>query len=237
MKKKNPAVLLTGASSGIGAEIVKAFTANGINVVGISRKIGKLNSLRKSLPQNSSDFFPFKCDVGNLTELKSVIKEIKKSHDITALINNAGITAFKPAVKHSEKEIENIISVNLLGAIHLSKMILPGMLKNNKGIVINILSVAAKDIFANSSVYSASKAGLLAFMNVLRKEVKDTNIKIINILPGATATPIWPEKALKNFGEQMMTSKDVGKFIYQIYNLDSTVVPEEIIIRPVHGDL
>jgi len=71
----------------------------------------------------------------------------------------------------------------------------------------------------------------------LREELKDTDIRVINLLPGATATPIWPEKALNNFSEKMMTAEDVADFIYKIFNLNSTVVPEEIIIRPVHGDL
>ncbi len=237
MKKKNTAVLLTGASSGIGAEIVKVFTGNNVNVIGVSRKYGKLKSILKSPDERKNRFYPYKLDVGNLVELKKVFAGIKRKHRISTLINNAGITAFKSAINHTDKEVENIIRVNLLGAIYSTKAVLPEMLKNNEGTIINILSVAAKNVFANSSVYSASKAGLLAFMNVLREEIKHSNIRIINILPGATATPIWPGEALDRFGDKMMTAEDVAKFIFEIYNLRSSVVPEEIIIRPVHGDL
>ena len=237
MKRKLEAVLVTGASSGIGKEIVRVLIRDKIHVVACSRRLTKLKSVVPNSDENSGYFHPYKINIANSKELKKTFSEISKKFVIYGLVNNAGITAFKTAVEHTEKEIEEIIKVNLLGAIHLTKFVLPGMIRRNNGIILNILSVAAKDIFANSSVYSASKAGLLAYMNVLREELKGSKIKIVNILPGATATPIWPEKALSNFADKMMTAKDVANFAYMIFNLNSTVIPEEITIRPIHGDL
>ncbi len=237
MKNKPRSVIVTGASSGIGKEIARVFVRNKIHVVACSRKWTKLKSVISHRDENYMYYHPYKIDVGNLTGTKKAFSEISKKFTVYGLVNNAGITAFKTAVDHTEKEIENILKVNLFGAIHLTKFTLPGMLKRNEGIILNILSVAAKNVFTNSSVYSASKAGLLAYMNVVREEVKESNIKIINIFPGATATPIWPDKALNNFAGRMMTAEDVAEFVFTVFNMNSTVVPEEIVIRPVHGDL
>ena len=125
----------------------------------------------------------------------------------------------------------------MVGAISVVQNLIPHFKKRGGGIIINILSVAAKTIFQNSSIYSASKAGLLAYANVLREEVRKYNIKVINILPGATKTPIWSNEMLSSNANKMMKPEDIAKFIYQIYTIDSNLVPEEITLRPISGDL
>ena len=111
------------------------------------------------------------------------------------------------------------------------------MIKKKKGTIINILSVASKKIFTQSSVYSASKAGLEMYMNILREEVRKYNIRIINIFPGATKTAIWPDEMLEQFGKRMMLPEDIAALIFSLYNSNNSVVPEEIVLRPIKGDL
>jgi short-subunit dehydrogenase len=78
---------------------------------------------------------------------------------------------------------------------------------------------------------------LLAYTNVLREEVRKYNIKVINILPGATKTPIWSSEMLNKYANKMMSPEDLALFIYSVYDLDSSLVTEEITIRPICGDL
>jgi short-subunit dehydrogenase len=111
------------------------------------------------------------------------------------------------------------------------------MIENKSGTIINILSVAAKKIFTNSSIYAASKAGLELFSKVLREEVRELNIRIINIYPGATSTEIWPENAIDKFSDKMMSPEKLANFIYDIYANTSDLSPEEVVVRPITGDL
>ncbi len=97
-------------------------------------------------------------------------------------------------------------------------------MRNKSGTIINILSVAAKKIFTNSSIYAASKAGLEIFSKVLREEVRENNIRIINIYPGATSTEIWPENAINKFSDKMMTPEKLADFIYDIYSNSSDII-------------
>ena len=235
MKEKKTAVWITGASSGIGKAIALEFIKNKIDVIASSRKV---DSLKKTKDEFNNEYFHyFPMDITLPVDVKSNAKKIFGSYRISCLINNAGITTFSPASEDSYAVVEDIIKTNLLGSISTIQNILPHFKKKGSGIIINILSVAAIKSYENSSAYSASKAGLLAYINVLREELRGENIKIVNILPGATRTPIWPAESLAKHANKMMSPKDIAKFIFEIYKLKSNMVPEEIILRPLEGDI
>lgn len=227
-------IWITGGSSGIGLEISKLFAEKGFNILITSRNIDKLKLLFDNYENN---VFLEPCDLRNFNEIEAVYLKYKESYNFEGIINNAGITSFKPFKHNTIDEIYSIINTNLLGAIFTTKVLLPHFISMNKGKIFNILSVAAKKIFTNSSIYAASKAGLLAFSNVLREEVRKHNISVTNILPGATATPIWSEENLAKFSTRMMNSADVAKLIFDLYYNESSAIPEEITIRPILGDL
>jgi len=111
------------------------------------------------------------------------------------------------------------------------------MIEQGGGTIINIISIAAKKIFTNSSVYSASKAGLLAYANSLREEVRQYNIKIINVVPGATETPIWREEVRNDYSGKMMKAEDIAQLLVWLYLQKGNLVTEEIVVRPIFGDL
>ncbi|NOX65247.1 MAG: SDR family oxidoreductase [Chlorobi bacterium] len=235
MKEKRSAVWITGASSGIGKAIALEFIRNGVDVIASSRKV---DSLKRNKDEFNNELFHYvPLDVTKHDAVKSAAKEIFKSYDICCLINNAGITTFSQASKDSHKVVDGIIKTNLLGAISTIQNVLPHFKKKGRGLIINILSIVVRKTFQNSSAYSASKAGLLAYTNVLREEVRTDNIKVVNILPGATRTPIWPAESLSKYANKMMSPRDIAKFIFEIYKLKSNLVPEEIVLRPLEGDI
>lgn len=235
MTKMEHLIWLTGASSGIGKAILSYFINNNVNILATSRNVEKLtNEFSSYLNKN---LFLEKCDVSKNEQVLSVYNKYKNQFIFDGIINNAGITSFKPFKLNNIEEINSVINTNLLGSIYTVHVLLPELISRNNGLIINILSVAAKKIFTNSSIYAASKAGLLAFSNVLREEVRKNNIRVINVLPGATATPIWSEENLTKYSERMMKPEDVAGLIYSIYKNDSSAVVEELVIRPVLGDL
>lgn len=230
------AIWVTGASSGIGKAITKKFAENNLDVIGSARRVSLIESINQNLT-DTQKVLALKNDVSNFDDIKKTVRKIQSKYKIDCLINNAGISAFKSFTDTSLEEIQNIINVNLLGSIYTTKAVLPDMIKRKSGTIINILSVASKKIFTNSSIYTASKSGLEAFAKVLREEVREYNIRIINIFPGATATEIWTKDSLEKFESKMMDSSKLADLILKIYLSDSCLSPEEIVIRPISGDL
>ncbi|MBK7103935.1 MAG: SDR family NAD(P)-dependent oxidoreductase [Ignavibacteriae bacterium] len=230
------AIWVTGASSGIGRELTKKLSDSNFNIIASARKIEPIKNII-SEKKISAEIIPLQNDISNFADLSEKMDEVKKKYNINCLINNAGITSFKPFVENSIEEIEQIINVNLLGAIYATKLVLPEMIENKSGTIINILSVAAKTVFTKSSIYAASKAGLDYFSKVLREEVREHYIKIINVFPGATATDIWPNHVLNKYSSKMMKPEKLADLISNLLLNDQSLVQEEIVIRPISGDL
>jgi short-subunit dehydrogenase len=237
MPNKLNAIWITGASSGIGKELAKEFARVGANVYASARRTNMLELLKKELEAENLQIKTIPCNVASSANVEQTVKQILSETKIDCLINNAGVTSFKKAEDNSLNEIKEIIDTNLLGAIYAIKSVLPSMIENKNGTIINIISVVAKKIFYNSSAYTASKSGLLSYADCLREEVRKHNIRIINVLPGATSTPIWPEKVLRESKDRMMEASDIARLIVSLYLNDTTVVPEEIVLRPIKGDL
>jgi uncharacterized protein len=237
MSKKLSGIWITGASSGIGKAAAKEFARTGSQVFISSRRARELEKLNEELEKEKLSAHVFPCNVASSANVDQTIKKIIALHPVDCLINNAGITSFKAAEDNSLTEINDIINTNLLGSIYTIRLLLPHFIKQGRGTIINIISSAASKIFTNSSVYTASKMGLLGYSNVLREEVRKHNIRIINILPGATETPMWSSEIRKTSSHRMMTGEEVARLLVWVYLQEGNMVPEEITIKPVEGDL
>ncbi|OGU82388.1 MAG: hypothetical protein A2279_12600 [Stygiobacter sp. RIFOXYA12_FULL_38_9] len=234
MTYKKKIVWITGTSSGIGKSLAEIFSSNGVLVAGTARRKELLSDIQRNLGEL---FIPIQMDITNKAKVTEVYSALSAEYEIDALINNAGITSFRNAIEDSVETMENIIQTNLLGSIYTIKSVLPDMIDRKRGTIINILSVVTQKIFTGSSAYSASKSGLLAFTQVLREELRDKNIRVINISPGPTATEIWNEKVLAKHSERMMSSVAIAKLIYRLYEEKSNLVAEEVVLRPITGEL
>lgn len=234
MTDKKKIVWITGASSGIGKSLAEIFSSNGALVAGTARRKELLSDIQKNLGEL---FIPIQMDITNKAKVTEVYSALSAEYEVDALINNAGITSFRNAIEDSVETMENIIQTNLLGSIYTIKSVLPDMIDKKRGTIINILSVVTQKIFTGSSAYSASKSGLLAFTQVLREELRDKNIRVINVSPGPTATEIWNEKVLAKHSERMMSADAIAKLIYRLYEEKSNLVTEEVVLRPVTGEL
>jgi len=237
MKNQLNGIWITGASSGIGKAAAKEFARTGSTVFVSSRRKNELERLDNELRDENLSVEIFPCNIASSSNVDQTVKKILAAHKIDCLINNAGITSFKLAEENSINEIDDILRTNLLGPIYSIKSVLPSMIKQGGGTIINILSVVTKKIFTRSSAYSASKNGLIGYTNSLREEVRDQNIRIINIIPGATQTPMWSAEMRKKHGDRMMTVEEVAQVIVWLYLQKGNLVTEEIVLRPILGDL
>lgn len=237
MSKPEKAVWITGTGSGIGKALAIEFANNGNTVIATSNRKNIAELIKKENGADAKNIAAFHLNVTDKKAVTEFYNSVSDKYSILCLINNAGTTSFKNAHQDSIEEIENIINTNLLGSIYCIKTVLPDMLKNKSGTIINMLSVVTKKVFTGSSAYSASKSGLLAYTNALREEVRKENIRIINVSPGATQTPMWSNNALEKYSYRMMSPVELAKFIYHVYSIKSNLVAEDIVIRPIQGDI
>lgn len=234
----NKVVWITGASTGIGKETANAFSKAGYIVVVTARRKSRLVNIVSEIKFAGREAAAFVCNVASERSVHSTAKRIvEKYGKIDCLINNAGVTAFKSFLDTKVYDYDYIMDINLRGAFLCMKSVLKGMIKQKRGHIINILSVAANTVYENSSVYSTSKAGLLALSNSVREEVRKYNIKVTNVLPGAVETAMWDAKSRQKYRARMMTPPEIAQIILQVFEQPNKVLIEDIIIRPVKGDI
>lgn len=232
-------IWLTGAGRGIGLATAKKLANTGATIFLSSRNIENDILLQPDL-MNNPNCIVLRCDVADRKDINAAYETIRElSGGIDILINNAGVGYFDDFVSLDDDDVEKMIDINFKGTYYCTKSVLDNMLKQESGIIINILSVAATTLFHGSSIYSATKAAILMMDRVLRNEIRGHGVKLIDILPGATDTDVWDTESRENSGYLMMQPEDVAETIYQMLMLSSNprILPEEITIRPQFGDL
>jgi len=234
---KKDGIWITGASSGIGKAVALEFAKIGCNVFISARRAQELERIKDEAGKTGDNLFPFPCNVASSANVDQTLKKISNEFELNCLINNAGITSFKEASDNSVNEINDIINTNLLGSIYSIRSVLPTFIKKEGGTIFNVLSVVVKKTFTKSSVYAASKMGLLGYSNSVREEVRSHNIRVINIIPGATDTSMWSQEVRKEKNDLMMSPESIARIIVSAYLHKDNLVTEEIVLKPVTGDL
>lgn len=229
---------ITGTSSGIGYALGLEFGVRGDVVVLSGRRESNLLELQSTLRRKGATAFVVPCDVRTEESVREAVRETVAAAGVpNILINNAGVTVFKRFLDTSVQEFDDILNTNLRGAFLVTKEVLPLMIERQHGLIMNVVSYAARTTYTESSVYAASKAGLAAMMEGLRAEVRAERIKIVNVFPGAVLTPIWHPKVQAKHGDKMMTAEDLAKMIYQVSCQPPSMMVEEIVMRPQGGDI
>ncbi len=233
-----PVVWITGASRGIGRATALKFARDGAVVALSARSRADLDSLEKELTVEGVRAVAVPCDVTSASEILSahayIVQEIGP---VDVLVNNAGISVFKSFIDTPLEEFDAILGTNFRGAIIATKAVLPSMTEQKSGYIFNIISITARKLFTYSAAYAASKASLATAMDVLREELRGTGVKVINIIPGATDTAIWPQKIREKYRARMLQPYIIADAILTAYHQPPEASMEEIIIRPPGGDL
>jgi 3-oxoacyl-[acyl-carrier protein] reductase len=233
-----PVVWITGASRGIGKETAKQFASLGCIVCLSSRNTRELNKTAREIELLGGRAHVYPMDITRYNSIPVVHRKIRKEVGaIDIVVNNAGLTSFRSFMETPQSIVHDIIETNLTGPLILLKEILPSMVERKKGWIFNIISMVARKTFEGSSVYTASKAGLLGFGKVLREEMRSHDIRVINIIPGPTETEIWHPKVRRKYAWRMMQAKSVAEAILAAYQMPDDLVVDEMVVRPIHGDL
>ena len=182
-------VLITGASEGIGRACAIEFAQKGADLILIDINYEKLGILKKRIEEYKRDVLIFECDVSDEERVNEVIKE-SLSHfgKIDVLVNNAAVwRCWNSFVDTSVEEWKRFFDINVMGVVYMTKAVLPGMLENGWGRVINIASVAGVYGNANMVHYSATKGAVISMTKALAKEVTDKGVLVNAVSPGSVS--------------------------------------------------
>lgn len=227
---KDKVVFITGASSGIGADLAIRLAKEGAIPILTARSIDKLEEIAAKI---NGKYDIYQLDVTSTEAVYQVIEQvIAKYKRIDILINNAGFGVFDYFIDANLTDYEEMMDVNYLGTVRCTKAVLPYMLKENNGQIINIASVAGKLATAKAAGYSATKFAVIGFSNGLRYELADSNVKVATVNPGPIDTPFFnradPSGTYKkNVDWFMLTTEQVTNEIIKVikYNKKEKTMP------------
>lgn len=234
-------VLITGASSGFGEEMVRVFVRGGHKVIAAARRTDKLTALVAEL---GSSVLPITLDVTKTDTIPAAIAALPNEwKNIDVLINNAGLAlGVTPAQQSSLDDWDTMIATNNRGLVHVTHAVLPGMVERRSGLVINMGSTAATYPYVGANVYGASKAFVDQFTLNLRSDLAGTGVRATTIAPGLCGGTEFSQVRFKGDqtaaakvyeGTQPLTAKDIADTAYWIATLPKHVNINSIEMMPV----
>ena len=230
-------IVITGASKGIGFAIAETFAAQGHSLYLTSKTLKDLdasaNALRAKYPLVT--IRAMAADLSLKAEVDAFSKWCLQNTRPHILVNNAGYFVPGKIQDEAEGQLDQQLKTNLMSAYHLTRALLPSMISNKEGHIFNICSIASLNAYENGGSYSISKFALLGFSKNLRLELKDSGIKVTAVCPGAVYTNSWKGSGVDP--KRIMEANDIATMIYAATQLSPQAVVEDIVMRPLLGDL
>ncbi|GHB52772.1 SDR family oxidoreductase [Persicitalea jodogahamensis] len=234
----NPLAVITGGTKGIGRATAERFLAGGFDVVTCARQMDDLEEFREKAEARfpNVSLLIKQADLSLRNETADFVDYVDSlAQPVAVLVNNTGV--FIPGQLHSEPEgiLERSIETNVYSAYHITRGLLPKMTPEKAGHIFNICSTASLMAYPNGGSYAISKFALYGMTKGFREELKPFGIKVTAVLPGPTLTASWAGTDLPE--SRFMRAEDVAESIWSAYNLSPAAVIEEILMRPVAGDI
>ncbi|NQU34342.1 MAG: SDR family oxidoreductase [Bacteroidetes bacterium] len=239
----NKITLITGATSGIGRSCATIFAKNGHDIIITGRRIDRLEEVSKELKSKYGiNVLPLAFDIRNNNDVKNAISSLPDEwNKIEILINNAGLAVGLNTIHEGEiDDWERMIDTNVKGLLYISRAVLPLFVKNKKGHVINIGSIAGKEVYPFGNVYCATKHAVDAITKAMRTELVKDGVKVTQIAPGAIETEFSivrfkgdKEKADGIYkGFKPLKPEDIADIVYYTTTLPSHVNINDLIVMP-----
>jgi len=234
--------LITGATSGIGKSTAYKFAENGYHLILTGRRKERLDTIKKELTKKYSiEVLSLPFDITNFEEVEKAINQLPaKWKNIDVLINNAGLAAGMETIQEGVLENwEKMIDTNIKGLLYISKKIIPLMIQRNKGHIINIGSIAGKEVYPKGNVYCATKHAVDALTKAMRIDLLPHKIKVTQIAPGAVET----EFSIVRLGDENLAKKvyegyeplhpeDIAEVCFYVTSLPAHVNINDLLIMP-----
>lgn len=233
-----PNAIVTGATHGIGRAIAEQLLSHGFSVAVCARNGEELAALEQEWKTRypAADILCLPADFSDKTQVEAFADSVLQHFTtIDILVNNAGIFYPGNLADEPDGHLETLMAVNLFSAYHLTRKVLPLLKQQKQGHIFNMCSVASLKAYPQGGSYGISKYALLGFSDNLREELKPDNIKVTAICPGATYSRSWGGSGVP--AERMMECVDVANMLWAAYTLSANADVEQIVMRPIKGDL
>ncbi|MCG8410376.1 MAG: SDR family oxidoreductase [Bacteroidales bacterium] len=235
MKETKGLIVITGASSGIGAATAKLFAEKGHSLLLLARRIDKIEALQ--LPNAICK----KVDVTNYADFKAAVAEAEeKFGNVEAIVNNAGVMLLGDIATQNPEEWKRMFDVNILGLLNGMQIVLPKMKDRQGGTIINISSIAGRKTFGNHAAYCGTKFGVHALTENAREEAAANNVRMVTIAPGAVETELLSHttsqeikdgyQAWKEEMGKILNPEDIANAIWFAFNQPQNVNIREIVL-------
>lgn len=243
MARKQKKILITGASSGIGKATAMLLARMGHDVMMVARRIDRLALTAVMTPSITGSFSVASMDLTSPESIqKFVIQHAEWLSSMDVLINNAGLALGREPIQESNlDDIQTMIDTNISGLLRLTRCLLPLMIENQKGHIINLGSVAGREAYAGGTVYCASKAAVHMLSEGLRHDLGGTNIRVSVIAPGRVAETEFSEVRFRGDreladkvyeGYRVMTANDVAETIAWVIDRPEHINVQEVVVMP-----
>jgi len=233
----NKLVVITGATKGIGRAVAERFAFAKFDLAVCARNQQNLNLFKDELEKKYGvNVYIKSTDTVDKLQVSEFTKSILSlNRPIDVLVNNAG--HFTPGATMDEPDgaLESMIEGNVYSAYYTTRGLIENMKRNKSGHIFNMCSIASIKAYPNGGSYAISKFALLGFSKVLREELKELNIRVTAVMPGATKTASWDGVDLPD--TRFIKPEDVAEVIFNAYSISNRSVVEEVIIRPQLGDI
>ncbi|MGB3295676.1 MAG: SDR family oxidoreductase [Phormidesmis sp.] len=233
-------VLITGASSGIGQAIARAFAQAGFDVALAARSQAKLTALAQELSIAGVQAQDFAIDLAALDQVKAKMAQIiSQFGPIDVLVNSAGMGYTGSLAEMPLADWQQVMALNVTSVFLVVQAILPGMRERADGLIVNIASIAAQQSFVDWGAYGVSKAALAALSGAIAAEESAYGIRVVTLFAGAVNTPIWDSDTVQaDFDRTAMLSPEtVAQTVLHIALLPPSAVISHLTITPAQGAL
>jgi len=225
--------LVTGSSRGVGRAIALTLAREGARVVLTARSKPQLDELAARIAEEGGTALAIEADVSNEAAVEELIRHtLEQFGTIDILVCNAGIGHYAEVVNFTFEKFKEMVETNLYGTFLPTRAILPTMLENKSGSIVNIISIAGITGFASGSGYCASKFGVMGFIECLHEEVKAQGIRVTAVLPGSVNTTFSGKVLPKEEAEKRIQPEDIAKVVLDVLTIPETALISQVIVRP-----
>ena len=228
--------IVTGGGRGIGKAIALALAKQGARVVVAARTLGEVNATAKEIEGLGRQALGIRTDISQEFDVNTMVsKTIQRFGTVHILVNNAGVGSFAKVTDLPSAEFDKMWRVNLRGVFLATKAVLPAMVNQNSGDIVNISSLAGRNAFVGGAAYCSTKWGLIGFARCVMLEVRAHDIRVITLCPGSVETGFGgdSQSGERSAGE-IPTADDIARVVTSTLVMPRHVMVSEVDIRPTN---